>query len=726
MSPTLERLPSFGRSITRLRNGLSLSQRDIAKVAGIDQSRLSRIEKGESASDQECRRVLHALETLGSEDAARFTAFLNTGWHHLERPDFWNPDADVIRRAEDALAKTTAFSRTANAPWPLQRQLERQTDLLAAAARYLGDVAHNIAFVGEIGVGKSTALSFLYDLLLPVKDRSKLIDRVLLEAGGGGTTVCEVCIRRGPEFGIVVQPMPDPELRQLVADLCTSKWTQSTDAPSSRTESVGVGREYERAIRNMAGLTTRRELGADRTRTRRDLLAEVVTQCASEDELRTRVLDAMHLPNRNQREIWFEPSQTPSAFSWLADRFKAINNGRHRSFSLPRSIDLIVPDFTATEVGLEVTVTDTKGVDDLAVREDIDARLRDPRTAIVLCTRFNDAPSQTIRALLQHMRRTFPEQVSARKLSVLALPRSGEATSMKDDAGEFAIDDADGYDLKQDQIVRTISGPDDDLHGIPIHFLNVEVDDAARVRSVILDQVAHMRLAQADRIHDLCTAIDDLVENHEVEAVNAAMEEVASQLRTFLVSNSDLAPKRKDAHREALAAVDQVRYAATLWASARRNGQYSGLSIGHQTGIGAAHDGFLRTDAWFKGVQMRLEEMKANPGLDPAQNTINQIEHSIAASRTRFADALQTAGVEVYREPLLQANELWTTCAQEWGCGPGFKRRVRDRLQHWFEKRTDLQNALESLTKVLWNDKVVQPMLRLVDEHVTEAAAAGG
>ena len=723
MSSTLTILPSFGQSATRMRTALRISQRDVASKADIDQSRLSRIEKGGTPSEQECRGVLNALEELGSADAARYSAYLCTNWYHLERPDFWNPDADAIRLAEETLATAAAFSRAADAPWPLRRQLERQTDLLAAAARYLGNVAHNIAFVGEIGVGKSTALSFLYDLLLPVKESAKLTDRVLLEAGGGGTTVCEVCIRRGPEFGIVVQPMPDTELRQLVADMCASKWTQSADAPPPQAESVGVGREFERAIRNMAGLTTRRDTTPDGKRSRLDLLAELVAGCTSEDELRTKVLDAMRLPNRDQREIWFEPTRAASPRSWLADCFKAINNGRHPSFFFPHSIDLLIPEFAAAEVGLDATIIDTKGIDDLAVREDIDTRLRDPRTAIVLCTHFNDAPSQVVRSLLQHMRRTFPEQLAARKISVLVLPRSGEATSMKDDSGEFAIDDADGYDLKRDQIDRTRSGPEDDLHDIPFHFLNVETDDASIVRSSILDQVARMRRTKSDHVRDLCTAINDLIENHEVEAVNAAMEETAAQLRTFLASNSELAPKRRDAHREALAAVNQVRYAATLWASARRNGQYSGLSIGHQTGIGAARDGFLRTDAWFTGVQMRLEEMKANPGLHPARNAIAQIEHSVAASKTVFADALQTAGVEVYREPLLHADALWTACAREWGRGPGFKRRVHDRIADWFEERSDLQDALESVTQVLWNDKVIQPMLRLVDEQVTDTDA---
>lgn len=714
MSSTLIIPRSFGRSAMRMRHAMHLSQRDIATRAGIDQSRLSRIEKGATASEQECLGILNALRQLGSSDAERYTAFLKKHWFHLERPDFWNPDIDILQLAEKTLSRAKAFSDSADAPWPLQRQVERQIGLLVTTARYLAHIAHNIAFVGEIGVGKSTALSFLYDLLLPVKDTAKLTDRVLLEAGGGGTTVCEVCIRRGPEFGIVVQPMADAELRQLVADLCTSKWAKSPQAASNQIESIGIGREYERAIRNMAGLTSRRETTADGKKIRRDLLAKLAARCESEDELRTKVLDAMKLPNRDQREIWFDSAQAASPHSWLADCFKSINNGRHPDFLLPGSIDLIVPEFATAEDGLNVTIIDTKGIDDLAVREDIDMRLRDPRTAIVLCTRFNDAPGQAVRVLLQHMRKTFPDQLAARKLSVLALPRSGEATSMKDDAGDFAVDDADGYELKREQIYRMISGPDDDLYDIPFHFLNVEVDDPAGVRSRILDQVAGMRRTHSGRIRELCAAIDDLIENHEDEAVNAAMEEFAAQLRAFLASNSKLSSRELAAHRNALDAVKQAHH-ATLWACARRNGEYSGLKIGHQIGIGAARDGLLRTDGWLKGVQMRLNEMKKDAGLRPARNAISQIEHIVRASRTLFADALQTAGVEIYREPLLKANDLWTKCAQEWGRGTGFKSRVRKRIATWFREHEELQDQLESVTNVLWKEKVLQPILRLVD-----------
>ena len=706
-----------GTVVGRLRNDLQVSQSEIAAKVGLDQSRISRIEKGEISNSSDVIRTIDALADLGSADARRYKEFLDKDWRHVERPDFWNPDAASIELAEETLGQLDDFLREMEPPWPLRRQLERQKTVLLNAAGYLADLTHQIAFIGDIGVGKSTALSFLYDLLLATKTDARLTDRVLLEAGGGGTTICEVHIRRGPEFGIVVQPMPEAELRQMVGDLCAAKWLQARGRDSEGGEAVGVGREIERAIRNMAGLTTRREKDADGKRTRRDLLVELVQRCTSEDELRTKVLDAMKLHKRTRRDSWFEPGSGNVAMTWLADTFKSINNGRVRDMSLPRRIDLFVPDFAGEKGDLQISVIDTKGIDDLAVREDLDTRLRDPRTAAVLCTRFNDAPSQTVRILLQHMRSTFGERFESGKLSILTLPRTGEAMAMKDDDGEFPHDDADGYDLKNEQIARTLGGADDGLASIPIHFLNVEVDDPRKIRAAILSQVLNLRKACAIRVLNLCAATDDLIENHEAQAVSVAVEEVANQLRIFLESNRELKAREKHAYDAALRTVDQVRYAATLWASARRNGQYSGLSIGHQTGIGAAQDGLLRCQDWFIGIQMHLRTLKATPDLALARKTIEGIEASVAASRTDFADALQTAGVEVYREPLRKANALWSSCAGEWGRGPGFKQRVRKHLRLWFEEHSDLKDRLEQLTHVLWEEKVIKPLMHLAEEQ---------
>jgi hypothetical protein len=207
-----------------------------------------------------------------------------------------------------------------------------------------------------------------------------------------------------------------------------------------------------------------------------------------------------------------------------------------------------------------------------------------------------------------------------------------------------------------------------------------------------------------------------LIRNHEQGAVNAAIEEVAVALGQFLDANRSLKARERHAYTTALEAVSGARYAATVWAAARRNGQYYGLNLAHQAGVGAAQDAVLRSREWFTGLKMHLGALRANPDLALAVKTIDQIEQGIEASRRAFAEAVQTAGAEVYREPLQQANEMWSACAEEWGWGPGFKDRVLGRLRRWFDENSGLKGRLEQITLALWEEKVVQPIERLARE----------
>ena len=123
----------------------------------------------------------------------------------------------------------------------------------------------------------------------------------------------------------------------------------------------------------------------------------------------------MNLDDRTRRELWYDSSTRKHPMEWVTETFKAVNNGRLKDVPLPKNIDLLIPNFGRAFGELDITVIDTKGVDDVAVREDLDHRLKDPRTAIVFCSRFNDAPGTSTRLLLQHMRQTFSETLRHRK-----------------------------------------------------------------------------------------------------------------------------------------------------------------------------------------------------------------------------------------------------------------------------------------------------------------------
>lgn len=712
----------IGTAIARLRAEANVTQAVLAEKSGLDQSRVSRIEKGEVVASADVDRVLEALDMLGTPKAKAFREYIGRDWQHIEPPSFWNPERACLEITEETLDEVGAFLANDEHPWPLRRQIERQRESLIRAASFLGRLNHNVAFIGDMGVGKSTAISFIFDLLVPPSLADKTINRPVLETGAGGTTICEVHIKAGPEFGISLLPMSDAEMRELVSDFCAAKWAVHTSEQREAGETVGISREAERAIRNMSGLGRKRETVEGKI-VYHDPVGDLAKASSNEDEFRTRLLTLMNLDDRTRRELWYDSSTRKHPMEWVTETFKAVNNGRLKDVPLPKSIDLLIPNFGRAFGELDITVIDTKGVDDVAVREDLDHRLKDPRTAVVFCSRFNDAPGTSTRVLLQHMRQTFSERFDTGKVSILALPRSEEARAMKDDMGEQALTDAEGYEFKRMQVSSELAA--EDLAGVPMLFYNVEADDAAKVRGDLFAQLSRMRKAVEERLFDLCAASQDIIKNHEAQAMNAAIEEVANRLNTFLRGNRSLGAREQLAHVDAINTIKGVRYASTLWASTRRSGEYTGLNVVHLIGVGAARDAKRRSESWFNSLDAFLKSLKADDGLALASRSIDQIAASAAASKRAFLEAAQLGGVEVYREPLSQT-PVWSACASEWGRGPGFKMRVAEHLENWFDKEAKLKDRLEQMINGLWEQMVIAPLVRLVEESAPEADPTPG
>ncbi|KRS12066.1 helix-turn-helix domain-containing protein [Roseovarius indicus] len=704
-------------AVARLRASLGATQSEVAKIAGVDQSRLSRMEKGEVVAPEEIRRVLNALVELGSEDAKGFIRFIDFEWSFIEPPSFWNPERASLEIAEETLAKIEEFLGDDEQPWPLRRQLERRKGDLLRASSFLTRLKHNIAFVGDIGVGKSTAISFVFDLLVPEKAEDRSINRPVLETGAGGTTICEVHIKSGPEFGLSVIPMDEADLTDLVSDFCAAKWATAHRNEGDTFETPAVSREVERAIRNMSGLVRKRTMVESKP-TYHDPIHELIRNCQGEDEFRARILGSMNLPERTNTEIWYESGTRKHPSEWMRETFRAVNNGRMADVPLPRSIALIVPDFGKAFGEFEITVVDTKGVDDVAVREDLDHRLKDPRTSVVLCSRFNDAPGTSAKALLQHMKQTFSERFDTGKVSILSLPRSGEAREMKDDMGDQALSDEEGYEFKKMQVSGELDA--EEMSGVSVLFFNVEMDKASQVREELFGQLERMRTTVSERLFDLCAAATEIIENHEQHAVTAAIEEVARRLNTFLRGNGKLGARERHAYEEALSTVRGVRYASTLWAATRRSGEYYGLNIVHQVGVGSARDARLRSRDWFAKIEGHVNELTADEDLTLAKHSIEQIGAVADASRRAFLEGAQQIAMEIYRAPLTQ-DPVWSDCSSEWGRGPGFKGRVESHLQAWFDDtRPELKETLDERLNALWERSVIAPLMQLTEEHEPE------
>ena len=153
---------SIGQDIAQFRAEISATQSQLATKSGVDQSRVSRIEKGETGTPSELGKMLDALTALGSKAAADYRGYLNSDWQYVERPEFSNPQRGILELAEEGLRQIANFLEEDDRPWPLKRQLERQRRAIEASAAYLGKNTHQIAFIGEVGVGNRPQLAFYW------------------------------------------------------------------------------------------------------------------------------------------------------------------------------------------------------------------------------------------------------------------------------------------------------------------------------------------------------------------------------------------------------------------------------------------------------------------------------------------------------------------------------------------------------------------------------------
>ena len=100
---------SIGQDVALFRAEISATQSQLASKSGVDQSRVSRIEKGEAGTPSELGKILDALVALGSRGAADYGAYLAKDWQYVERPDFSNPQRNILELAEEGLRQIADF-----------------------------------------------------------------------------------------------------------------------------------------------------------------------------------------------------------------------------------------------------------------------------------------------------------------------------------------------------------------------------------------------------------------------------------------------------------------------------------------------------------------------------------------------------------------------------------------------------------------------------------------
>lgn len=690
-----------GALLAELRAASSLTQRQIGERMSANQTRVSRIEAGDGDADD----VAAFLEAVGTEEAASLASLLQLEWNHLPRPSLRHPDLATLVEVERGLTRVRNFLEDGQVPTVLAGQAQLLDGRLEDAGRYLLSLDHEIVYVGEIGVGKTTAACRQAGLVLDAGTASDL-KGMLLDTGGGRTTLCDVRVETGERFALTVEPLSDEEIYKLVGEICRSvreKKTGDADAPS---QDFKPSEEVERALRNMAGLP--------RPRTRKgvpattDPAAELSDTFNSLDDFTAEFAARLSLWRRARRTIEFDGIDARAGRQWLRSTFIAINNGRHDDFSLPDRVTVTVPFPLVSDPRLSIAVVDTRGVDDSAVRPDILAHLKDSRAVTLLCSKWGSAPDPSAQKLLTHVTETDADPSLLDRVAILAIARDGDALSMRYDSGETAEDDEEGYEIKLGHVEDALQKVG--LNGVGAVAYNSRSDDPDHLTSFVLERIGAVRRRQADAAKATIAAIDAMIENRAEATALAALATVSDTLTRFADRNAQLRGARRPAY-ERLLGVILTRHARTVWAATVRSGRFWNFDVFQHLGDGAAAEAKQRSSDVVAGLDAIMESDLDNAELASAHGFLAQVRANATQWEADFVNAARHHAVAVYLQPLSRDQALWDNCESEYGTGMGsYREGVAAKMRTWFEDNVELREELERRVTRAWETSFIAPL----------------
>jgi transcriptional regulator with XRE-family HTH domain len=705
----------FGGMLASLRQGKA-KQAELAKMVGVDGSTISRYESGDlvpSLTDAQA-----VLKAIGTQPANDYSDYLSQQWRWLPRPSYNHPDRSSLWEAERALQRIAEIRESVENEGT-HAQAEIYEAALKREAAYVQTTSHDIAFFGQIGVGKTTGLSTATGLMLPPAPDERRIKRTVLEVGGGNTTICEVLVLHDPtRWGLIVLPQSEEEIAISINDLCAGVLFGRAGETGLDGESRGLPKEVDRALRNMCGLPKRPTKTSGGKRTTIDPMLELADG-RNLETLASEVFKRLKLWQRTRTDLWYDSSSGEEPASWLRRAFADVNNGRTTDVGLPKQITVIAPLPTLSARQYRLRVIDTKGIDEpLADRPDLRSYLEDPRTIPVLCSGFTTAPDPSVMQLLHGAIETGTWPAVAQRSVVLVLPKNDEALQVKHDSGEMPEDFEEGYEIKADKIrdaLRKI-GRDAGRDGLPILTYNADTDDPEWLIESLVSRIEALRATHTRRIEETARAVDGLAEEAFKSGMAQVYERVYKQLSVI-----DVGALARSAGRPFEKLISAIRnlHPRTVWASVVRQGSWINLDAYHYIGTGVAADAQERSRVQALELEATLGRMLADDDFAPVHEFLKEAVKSVGYWRNEFLQSATRLGKDSFRPALKAAMPLWNVCAAEYGRGYGFRDRVAAHFQDWFDDpaQTGVFELVETALAEQWSscfaanvDKLVASM----------------
>jgi len=596
---------------------------------------------------------------------------------------------------------------------------------------------YDIVFIGKIGVGKTTAICHLFNLILGkeslVSKNWKTAQKVeeALSTGSGRTTIGEVIIQPSKTdcSYLAIEPYSNDEVKEFIIETCHYFWHKVHPSQSDSVPEVPPA-ELLRAIRNITNL---RESRVERKTV--DQAIELVKDHASLNEFVEAILNRANLASRGKTEL-----KAPLKFKtveeekrWLRDNFASLNLGKLTDYSLPKKILVYVSsnllDFK--HYPRLKSIIDTRGMDDARDRKDLEEYIRGrDNTICILAEQFVTAPTNVSGLMKKYLTQESRDIDS--KLALLVFPRKGEAEDIVGLDGKVQSR-AEGIEVRSDQIVDSFAR--DNIKFIP---QNILFYDALR----FYDEEHALKLSYSEE--DVESERRNVLENisHLIEMREATLsQEVESYEIIFeqIKAGGVLSKEEEDLVTDLKKKIEQHRTLNFL--SNFQNEYITRLKSYHVMVFRAINNRFGTYELRGKDIyhdasdvtEMLLKERLAKD----KENIVGAIDlveqHASETSGLKpvmqilheqvdeyFEDLViglskEVAGVvEKSLSPQCYSNEFWAYTQNRWGRGSGYR---DDLLSCYKAQLEDSNNFLTGSVQNAWEKEFMKKILAFFSAH---------
>ncbi len=430
------------------------------------------------------------------------------------------------------------------------------------------------------------------------------------------------------------------------------------------------------------------------------------------------------LQRRRRKSISFPSTSSIPELEWLSKTIKDINFGLQEDFSLPSRIEVSIPKsmpILGTEAeALNIRLIDTRGIDEpSAHREELQDYLDDDRAIIVLCSKFGDAPSADIQALIEKSTQIDLRTKLLEQGLLLVLPREGEEARMVDMTGEPVASPEEGREFRRDQATMTLI--DLDMRELPIEFLNVEnEDDCKRSKEVLLQLVLSVRQRTEEQVDSLTETVDGLIRDYDNKDVKGCFDVATPPLKRWCANNTVLAdiphridvqidPYRIDPYRidaALLEAMAQV-HVQSLRKSVKCQGEWYKFAYWPSLGFGARRTAVARSKGQLLNLRVFVRVFLDDSKYESTHNFLRHFLLQIDREANAFVIAVQQMCQTAFAKQLKKDGEYWRWCEERWP-GTGYRDDVGLCTKRWFDAtgRKAKHEFIEAQIQRLWKEMV--------------------